>query len=147
MLRLTLTMLVLLLMKLCLVLGVSAFCVISQIYYIIKIKDTFRQIISHQATDDIEANVTRGAITLSCSFKFVYKLGKTKSCSLIRLHFSSFFPSLTDPSLIMHCQPLSVNSCCRDFIDVTLADEDDYSVLVHGLTEVMLVHTCLLRNF
>ena len=79
MLRLTLTMLVLLLMKLCLVLGVSAFCVISQIYYIIKIKDTFRQIVSHQATDDIEANITRGAITLSCSFKFVYKLGKAKS--------------------------------------------------------------------
>ena len=90
MLRLTLTMLLLLLMKLCLVLAVHGFCVLSQIYYIIKIKDTFRQIISHQATDDIEANVTRGAITLSCSFRFVYKLGKTKRCSLIRLHFFCF---------------------------------------------------------
>ena len=77
--RLSLTMLLLLLMKLSLVLAVHAFCVLSQIYYIIKIKDTFTQTIFHQATDDIEANVTRGAIMLSCSFKLVYKLGKAES--------------------------------------------------------------------
>merc|ERR1712130_321750 len=32
----------------------------------------------HGATDEIEASVTRGTTTLSCSFKFVYKLGKTR---------------------------------------------------------------------
>ena len=129
MLRLTLIMLLLLLMKLCLVLGVSAFCVISKIYYIIKIKDTFRQIVSHQATDDIEANVTRGAITLSCSFKFVYKLGKTKSCSLIRLHFFVFLSLVNRPKSDHALSTLVcelTDSCCQGLTDVTLADEEDY---------------------
>ena len=33
-------------------------------------------ILNYQATDEIEANVTRGTTRLSCNFKFVYKLGK-----------------------------------------------------------------------
>ena len=131
MLRLTLTMLLLLLMKLSLVLAVHGFCVLSQIYYIIKIKDTFRQIVSHQATDDIEANVTRGAIMLSCSFRFVYKLGKTKRCSLIRLPFFVFLSLINRPKSDHALSTLVcelTDSCCLDFIDVTLAYEDDYSV-------------------
>ena len=37
-----------------------------------------------QATDQIEANVTRGTTTLSCDFKFVYKLGNNVREALVR---------------------------------------------------------------
>merc|ERR1711953_1626493 len=78
------TMLLLLVMKLCLV---------------------------HGATDQIEANVTRGTTTLSCDFKFVYKLGKTR---LDLRRSSGFCTGGTSKSLLFIEQKFS-SSCGSNF--------------------------------
>ena len=56
-----------------------------------------------QATDDIEANVTRGATTLACNFKFVYKLGEMIRI-FTELYFFNFVRWQDDQFSQFNCQ-------------------------------------------
>ena len=113
MLRLTLTMLLLLLMKLSLVLAVHGFCVLSQIYYIIKIKIPLDRLSPTRQQTTLKQTSLEGRSCFPAASNLSTNLARLKVDLWFVCISSTFFPALTDPSLIMHCLPLSVNWLTR----------------------------------